>query len=171
MMGAANPYLTQKTLEKKRFAPLIVAVCMIFALGAGASIFDLLKEEKRLSAVMGVLLMAALLIPVVRIFAHEWRRLRARRIAEALLPITEESLTFDQLKAALSSDKALESVRSLIGKGYLQNLQIDLQQRTVALYTPEASFVEWLCPGCGAKNRARRGGALRCQYCSQPFSK
>ena len=59
----------------------------------------------------------------------------------------------------------------LIGKGYLQNLQIDLQQRTVALYTPEASFVEWLCPGCGAKNRARRGGALRCQYCSQPFSK
>ena len=77
MMGAANPYLTQKTLEKKRFAPLIVAVCMMFALGAGASIFDLLKEEKRLSAVMGVLLMAALLIPVVRIFAHEWRRLRA----------------------------------------------------------------------------------------------
>ena len=40
MMGAANPYLTQKTLEKKRFAPLIVAVCMSFTLPGIAMLFN-----------------------------------------------------------------------------------------------------------------------------------
>ena len=28
-----------------------------------------------------------------------------------------------------------------------------------------------VCPGCGAKNRARKGGALRCKYCDQPMTK
>ena len=91
-------------------------------------------------------------------------------MAEALLPMEEERLTFEQLQGALSSDKALGQLKALIGKGYLQNLQIDSTARTVALYVPEGSFTQWVCPGCGAKNRVRRGSPMRCRYCDQPYA-
>lgn len=120
---------------------------------------------------MGIFLFAALITPVFRILRHAYRRACARRIAGALLPLTEESLTFDQLGTVLSSSKALEQLRSLIGTGYLQNLQINAVTRTVALYTPEGTFVQWICPGCGAKNSGRRGSAPRCTYCGQPYAK
>ena len=61
-----------------------------------------------------------------------------------------------------------ECLKALIGKGYLQNLQIDSTARTVALYVPEGSFTQWVCPGCGAKNLTRRGAPMRCRYCDQP---
>lgn len=86
-------------------------------------------------------------------------------------PADRKSLTFDQLGTVLSSSKALEQLRSLIGTGYLQNLQINAATRTVALYTPEGTFVQWICPGCGAKNSGRRGSAPRCTYCGQPYAK
>ena len=89
-------------------------------------------------------------------------------IAGVLLPLTEESLTFDRLRTVLSSGKAIEQLQSLIGKGYLQNLRIDSENRTVGLYMPEGALVQWVCASCGAKNRERRGGALRCKYCDQP---
>lgn len=50
------------------------------------------------------------------------------------------------------------TLQSLIGKGYLQNLRIDSENRTVGLYIPEGALVQWVCASCGAKNRARRGG-------------
>ena len=68
----------------------------------------------------------------------------------------------------LSSGKALEQLQSLIGKGYLQNLRIDSENRTVGLYMPEGALVQWVCTSCGAKNLARRGGPMRCRYCDQP---
>ena len=61
-----------------------------------------------------------------------------------------------------------EQLQSLIGKGYLQNLRIDLENRTVGLYIPEGALVQWVCTSCGAKNLARRGGPMRCRYCDQP---
>ena len=64
--------------------------------------------------------------------------------------------------------RALEQLQSLIGKGYLQNLRIDSENRTVGLYIPEGALVQWVCASCGAKNRARRGGPMRCKYCDQP---
>ena len=112
---------------------------------------------------MGIFLFAALITPVFRILRHAYRRACARRIAGALLPLTEESLTFDQLGTVLSSSKALEQLRSLIGTGYLQNLQINAVTRTVALYTPEGTFVQWICPGCGAKNSGKF-----CSECGRP---
>ena len=111
------------------------------------------------------------MIPVFRILQNAYRRICAHRIAGALLPLTEESLPFDRLGTVLSSSKALEQLQSLIGKGYLQNLRIDSENRTVGLYMPEGALVQWVCPSCGAKNRERRGGALRCKYCDQPFEK
>ena len=97
-----------------------------------------------------------------------YRRACAHRIAGVLLPLTEESLTFERLGTVLSSGNALEQLQSLIGKGYLQNLRIDLENRTVGLYIPEGALVQWVCASCGAKNRARRGGPMRCKYCDQP---
>ena len=129
------------------------------------------SQGKTLAGVMGILIFAALATPVFRILRRVYRRACAHRIAGALLPLTEESLTFDRLGTVLSSGKALEQLKSLIGKGYLQNLQINAAERTVALYTPEGSFVQWICPGCGAKNLARRGGAQRCKYCDQPYAR
>lgn len=108
------------------------------------------------------------MIPVSRILQNAYRRICAHRIAEALLPLTEESLTFDRLETVLSSGKALEQIQSLIGKGYLQNLRIDSENRTVGLYMPEGALVQWVCASCGAKNLARRGGPMRCIYCDQP---
>ena len=92
----------------------------------------------------------------------------AQRIAGVLLPLTEESLTFDRLGTVLSSSNALEQLQSLIGKGYLQNLRIDSENRTVGLYMPEDALVQWVCASCGAKNLARKGGPMRCRYCGQP---
>lgn len=97
-----------------------------------------------------------------------YRRACAHRIAGVLLPLTEESLTFERLGTVLSSGNALEQLQSLIGKGYLQNLRIDSENRTVGLYIPEGALVQWVCASCGAKNRARRGGPMRCKYCDQP---
>ena len=128
-------------------------------------------SDRILDGVMGILIFAALATPVFRILRRAYRRACAHRIAGALLPLTEESLTFDRLGTVLSSGKALEQIQSLIGKGYLQNLRIDSENRTVGLYMPEGALVQWVCPNCGAKNRERRGGALRCKYCDQPFEK
>lgn len=146
-------------------------VCAIFAAATVSATITMFSQGKTLSGVMGIFLFAALITPVFRILRHAYRRACAHRIAGALLPLTEESLTFDQLGAVLASSKALEQLRSLIGKGYLQNLQINAVTRTVALYTPEGTFVQWICPGCGAKNSGRRGSAPRCTYCGQPYAK
>ena len=120
------------------------------------------------SGVISCFLFAAVMTPVYRIFRHAYRKLSARRIAEALIPLSEESLTFDQLQTVLSSEKAIQQIKTLIGKGYLQNLQIDLEERTVGLYVPEDAYAQWVCSGCGAKNLARRGAPMRCRYCDQP---
>ena len=171
MTNVSNPYLTVKAVAKKRLATPIALVCAFFGVAVAYSTVDLFLRGEMGSGVISCFLFAAVMTPVYRTFRHAYRKLSARRIAEALIPLSEESLTFDQLQTVLSSEKAIQQIKTLIGKGYLQNLQIDLAERTVALYVPEDSFVRWVCPGCGAKNRARKGGALRCKYCDQPFAK
>lgn len=171
MMGNTNPYLTVKAVAKKRLATPIALVCAFFGVAVAYSTVDLFLRGEMGSGVISCFLFAAVMTPVYRTFRHAYRKLSARRIAETLIPLSEESLTFDQLQTVLSSEKAIQQIKTLIGKGYLQSLQIDLAERTVALYVPEDSFVRWVCPGCGAKNRARKGGALRCKYCDQPFAK
>ena len=146
-------------------------VCATFAAAAVTSAAELFMEGEMLSGVMTIFILAALMIPIFRILFHTYHRICAHRIAGALLPLSEESLTFDQLQTVLSSEKALQQMKSLIGKGYLQNLRIDSDGRTVGLYIPEGSYVQWICPNCGAKNRERRGGVLRCKYCDQPLTK
>ncbi len=168
MTNSTNPYLTAKASARKKTDPPVALVCAIFAAATASSTVTMFSQGKTLAGVMGILIFAALATPVFRILRRAYRRACAHRIAGALLPLTEESLTFDRLETVLSSGKALEQVQSLIGKGYLQNLRIDSENRTVGLYMPEGSLVQWVCPGCGAKNRARKGGALRCKYCDQP---
>ena len=168
MTNASNPYLTVKAVAKKRLATPIALVCAFFGVAVAYSTVELFLRGETGSGVISCFLFAAVMTPVYRIFRHAYRKLSARRIAEALIPLSEESLTFDRLETVLSSGKALEQIQSLIGKGYLQNLRIDSENRTVGLYMPEGSLVQWVCPGCGAKNLARRGGPMRCRYCDQP---
>ena len=171
MTNSTNPYLTAKAVARKKTDPPVALICAIFAAATASATVTMFSQGKTLSGVMGMLIFAALATPVFRILRHAYRRACAHRIAGALLPLTEESLTFDQLGAVLSSSKALKQLRSLIGTGYLQNLQINAATRTVALYTPEGTFVQWICLGCGAKNSGRRGSAPRCTYCGQPYAK
>lgn len=168
MTSGKNPYLTEKAVARKKSAIPILLICGTFASAALISAAELFTEGEMLSGVMTLFMLAALMTPIVRIFLNIYRKACARRIAGALLPLTEESLTFDGLETVLSSGKALKQIQSLIGKGYLQNLRIDSENRTVGLYMPEGSLVQWVCPGCGAKNLARRGGPMRCRYCDQP---
>ena len=168
MTNSTNPYLTAKAVVKKKTDTPVALVCAIFAAATASSTVKMFSQGKTLSGVMGILIFAALMTPVFRILRHAYCRACAHRIAGALLPLTEESLPFDRLGTVLSSGKALEQLKSLIGKGYLQNLQINAERRAVALYTPEDAFVQWICPGCGAKNLARRGAPMRCRYCDQP---
>ena len=168
MTSGKNPYLTEKAVARKKSAIPILLICGTFASAALISAAELFTEGEMLSGVMTLFMLAALMTPIVRIFLNIYRKACARRIAGALLPLTEESLTFDGLETVLSSGKALEQIQSLIGKGYLQNLRIDSENRTVGLYMPEGALVQWVCPGCGAKNLARRGGPMRCRYCDQP---
>ena len=168
MTSGKNPYLTEKAVARKKSAIPILLICGTFASAALISAAELFTEGEMLSGVMTLFMLAALMTPIVRIFLNIYRKACARRIAGALLPLTEESLTFDGLETVLSSGKALEQIQSLIGKGYLQNLRIDSENRTVGLYMPEGALVQWVCPGCGAKNLARRGAPMRCRYCDQP---
>ena len=158
----------RKGLRQKKTDPPVALVCAIFAAATVSSTVTMFSQGKTLAGVMGILIFAALATPVFRILRRAYRRACAHRIAGALLPLTEESLTFDRLETVLSSGKALEQIQSLIGKGYLQNLRIDSENRTVGLYMPEGSLVQWVCASCGAKNLARRGGPMRCRYCDQP---
>ena len=171
MTNSTNPYLTAKASARKKTDIPVALVCAIFAAATASSTVKMFSQGKTLAGVMGILIFAALMIPVSRILQNAYRRICAHRIAGTLLPLTEESLTFDRLRTVLSSGKAIEQIQSLIGKGYLQNLRIDSENRTVGLYMPEGALVQWVCPNCGAKNRERRGGALRCKYCDQPFEK
>ena len=168
MTNSMNPYLTAKAAARKKTDPPVALVCAIFAAATASSTVKMFSQGKTLAGVMGILIFAALMIPVSRILQNAYRRICARRIAGALLPLTDESLTFDRLETVLSSGKALEQLQSLIGKGYLQNLRIDSENRTVGLYIPEGALVQWVCASCGAKNLARRGGPMRCRYCDQP---
>ena len=158
----------RKGLRQKKTDPPVALVCAIFTAATASSTVTMFSQGKTLAGVMGILIFAALATPVFRILRRAYRRACAHRIAGALLPLTEESLTFDRLETVLSSGKALEQIQSLIGKGYLQNLRIDSENRTVGLYMPEGSLVQWVCASCGAKNLARRGGPMRCIYCDQP---
>ena len=142
MTNASNPYLTVKAVAKKRLATPIALVCAFFGVAVAYSTVELFLRGETGSGVISCFLFAAVMTPVYRIFRHAYRKLSARRIAEALIPL-----------------------------GYLQNLQIDLEERTVGLYVPEDAYAQWVCPNCGAKNRARKGGALRCKYCDQPVTK
>lgn len=171
MMGNINPYLTAKAVAKKNLALPIVMICALFGAAVAYSTVDLFLRGEMGSGFISCFLFATTMTPVYRYFSHTYRRISALRIAEALIPLSEESLTFDQLQTVLASEKALPQIKLLIGKGYLQNLQIDLEERTVALYVPTGSFVQWVCPGCGAKNRNRKGSVMRCMYCDQPFAK
>ena len=168
MTNITNPYLSAKAVAKKKTDIPVVLVCAIFAAAAVSATITMFSQGKTLSGVMGMLIFAALATPVFRILRHAYRRACAHRIAGALLPLTEENLTFDRLGTVLSSDKALEQLQSLIGNGYLQNLRIDSENRTVGLYMPEGALVQWVCASCGAKNLARRDSPLRCRYCDQP---
>ena len=168
MTNITNPYLSAKAVAKKKTDIPVVLVCAIFAAATVSATITMFSQGKTLSGVMGIFLFAALITPVFRILRHAYRRACARRIAGVLLPLTEESLTFERLGTVLSSGNALEQIQSLIGKGYLQNLRIDSENRTVGLYMPEGALVQWVCASCGAKNRARRGGPMRCKYCDQP---
>ena len=168
MTNNTNPYLTAKAAARKKTDSLVALVCAIFAAATASSTVKMFSQGKTLAGVMGILIFAALATPVFRILQNTYRRICAHRIAEALLPLTDESLTFDRLGTVLSSGKALEQLQSLIGKGYLQNLRIDSENRTVGLYMPEGALVQWVCASCGAKNLARRGGPMRCRYCDQP---
>ena len=123
------------------------------------------QEKRRLS------IPAVAVCTIFGLGAHYRRSASARRIAGTLLATPEESLTFDQLQTTLSSVKAPQKLRALVSGGYLQNLQINADERTVKLYTPEYEYVQWVCSGCGAKNRERKGGAMRCKYCDQPRAK
>lgn len=154
MTNITNPYLSAKAFVKKKTDIPVVLVCAIFAAATVSATIKMFSQGKTLSGVMGIFLFAALITPVFRILCHAYRRACARRIAGALLPLTEESLTFDQLGTVLSSSKALEQLRSLIGTGYLQNLQINAATRTVALYTPEGTFVQWICPAAARRTAA-----------------
>ena len=167
MTNSNNPYLTAKAARKKTDPP-VALVCAIFAVATVSSTVKMFSQGKTLAGVMGILIFAALATPVFLILRRAYRRACAHRIAGALLPLTAESLTFDRLETVLSSGKALEQLQSLIGKGYMQNLRIDSENRTVGLYTPEGALVQWVCPGCGAKNLVRRGAPMRCRYCDQP---
>ena len=168
MTSSTNPYLTAKAAARKKTDTPVALVCAIFAAATASSTVKMFSQGKTLSGVMGILIFAALMIPVFRNLQNTYRRICAHRIAGALLPLTEESLTFDRLGTVLSSGKALEQIQSLIGNGYLQNLRIDTENRTVGLYMPEGALVQWVCASCGAKNLARRGGPMRCRYCDQP---
>ena len=168
MTNSTNPYLTAKAAARKKTDLPAALVCAIFAAATVSSTVKMFSQGKTLAGVMGILIFAALATPVFRILRRAYRRACAHRIAGVLLPLTEESLTFDRLETVLSSGRALEQLQSLIGKGYLQNLRIDTENRTVGLYMPEGSLVQWVCTSCGAKNLARRGGPMRCRYCDQP---
>lgn len=168
MTNVSNPYLTVKAVAKKRLATPIALVCAFFGVAVAYSTVELFLRGETGSGVISCFLFAAVMTPVYRTFRHAYRKLNARRIAEALIPLSEESLTFNQLQTVLSSKKAIQQIKTLIGKGYLQNLRIDSENRTVGLYMPEGALVQWVCTSCGAKNLARRGDPMRCRYCDQP---
>ncbi len=170
MMNSTNPYLTAKTTTRKKLDTPILLVCAIFAAATAPSAVKMFVQGKTLAGVFGILMFAALVTPIYRILRHAYNRLCARRIAEALLPLTDESLSFGQLQNVLPVKNALQTLKLLVGNGYLQNLRIDGDTRSVALYVPEGAFVQWVCPNCGAKNRSRRGRSMRCKYCDQPFT-
>ena len=113
----------------------IALVCAFFGVAVAYSTVELFLRGETGSGVM-CLPVCRGHDAVYRIFRHAYRKLSARRIAEALIPLSEESLTFDQLQTVLSSEKAIQQIKTLIGKGYLQNLQIDLEERTVGAVRP-----------------------------------
>ena len=146
MTNVSNPYLTVKAVAKKRLATPIALVCAFFGVAVAYSTVELFLRGETGSGVISCFLFAAVMTPVYRIFRHAYRKLSARRIAEALIPLSEESLTFDQLQTVLSSEKDIQQIKTLIGKGYLQNLQIDLEERTV---------------GCTSRRTPTRSGSVR----------
>lgn len=95
MTNITNPYLSAKAFVKKKTDIPVVLVCAIFAAATVSATIKMFSQGKTLSGVMGIFLFAALITPVFRILRHAYRRACAHRIAGALLPLTEESLTFD----------------------------------------------------------------------------
>ena len=108
MMNSTNPYLTATASARKKTDSPVALVCAIFAAATASSTVKMFSQGKTLAGVMGILIFAALATPIFRILRRAYRRACAHRIAGVLLPLTEESLTFERLGTVLSSDNALE---------------------------------------------------------------
>ena len=123
MTNSTNPYLTAKAAARKKTDAPVALVCAIFAAATASSTVKMFSQGKTLAGVMGILIFAALMIPVSRTLQNAYRRICAHRIAGALLPLTEESLTFDRLGTVLSTGRPLNrSNRS--SEPYFESLRI-----------------------------------------------
>ena len=134
---------------------------------------DVFSEGKTLAGVMAVFCMLAALVrrrSCASFAAHTGRAPAPAASRGRCSPLPEESLTFDQLQTvAFLRQSASNSSRC----AHRQRIPAESEDRLGKSHgedciCPRARLVQWVCASCGAKNRARRGGPMRCKYCHQP---
>ena len=129
MTNVSNPYLTVKAVAKKRLATPIALVCAFFGVAVAYSTVELFLRGETGSGVISCFLFAAVMTPVYRTFRHAYRKLSARRIAEALIPLSEESLTFNQLQTVLSSCAILQKSHSTNQNAHRKRIPAESEDR------------------------------------------
>ncbi|MDO5022284.1 MAG: hypothetical protein Q4E07_02955 [Eubacteriales bacterium] len=168
MTNNHNPYITEKVVMKRKRNTAIVIICGFLAISTILATHSSYLEGEYDTVIIELILLALFVLPIIRISLHKYYSICAKRIAEDLLPLTDDRIPFHKLGETLSLKNPLLKLKRLIGKGYLQNMHIDQKTTSLLLNKPNESYIDWVCDGCGAKNLIKKGVKMYCNYCGQP---
>lgn len=167
-----NPYLTQKSVKSNTWRIVTASLCLFFAVIAFTTMLDFIQQKNWGTVCADLAMIAALLIPAYRNIRHIVRSNDARQIARHLAQRTEERVSLESFMRDAGKPCLAKHLGRLIEGGFLQNIRIDAQTRTIVLTAPNQRLIdndimEMECPSCGAKNQVTRGRVGRCAYCEQ----
>lgn len=169
-----NPYLTQKSLKGYAGRATAAAICTFIAAVTVSTTADFVMQKEWDTVGASVLILALLLFSVYRNMRHIMFCREAQQIARHLICRTEECVSIEQLNADIAKPRLAKKISDLIDRGYLQNVRVDAQKRSIVLTAPNQrvvndEIVAMECPNCGAQNQVTRGRVGRCFYCEQPL--
>lgn len=122
----------------------------------------------------GLFIMLAIFAVILLLVLHHFKQYldcqEARKIATHLNGIASQLVDFKDLEKQIPVDSVIRKLQAHITRGYIQNIQMDLERHVVVLLTRsrlvvEDLYVEVKCPRCGVPQLMVRGRLGECEYC------
>lgn len=146
----------------------------IIGFGFGAALFlyvaiDLLNENI-LSTFLCVLMALPFILAIYRSITRTRLSKHAEEVEIRLLSIMDNEISFERYSKLMGESDAVEELKTLLKKGYIQNVVVVYEKNTIDLLNVSSRMVNQqlqtvYCPECGAKNIVQPGRLNHCEFC------